>query len=574
MRQKATVVSFALRLSIIILICLYIPMKAQDVSMTSFIRHNMIGYHINDQKIAIVGSQNNLEGQPFYLVDADNPEKIFFTGTILSTRGKDNTPFNYNLPCDFTSYKNEGKYKIKLVDGTLSFPFVIGALKDYKNALARVLDFFHSQRCGNIDPLLHKPCHLNDEKAAIDVSGGWHDAGDYIKYMITVTFATVELVTAADYAVSYNFENAMADTSPANETPDLLDEARIGLEWILKMTSGYTKGNYYYQVSGEEDHSGWRLPETDDTTRDYGKSRSLHKGWGGNILGRSVAALTIASRVFAKYDKTFAGECLARAEALFTDRNNYEFVQKSIPEDFYNEREWLDDMVLGAAELYQTTKKTEYFDYTITNLKKLTGDDIGWNGSDYLAYAACFKSNIEPAYCKSKMKSALDDRMGKINKDAYYLSSGYTWGTTALFTADAQKAIMYYYLMSDSSYLSIATAQRDYLLGRNSWGVSFVVGLGQLYPLYAHSQLNNLAGLQRGAIVGGPAEIKSWLRTFPALKIENDRFSKFQSEIVYYDVQPDYYTNEVALDYTVPSVFIFLHNIAIELRDNKSKKGG
>jgi len=539
---------------------------AQETIHANYIRHNMVGYIATDKKIAIVGSENNLEGQPFYLVKAENSGLHVYNGIIQSDKGKKNTSFQHNHPLDFTDFKIQGTYKLKLQDGTESHTFVIGGQKEYQEALALLLDFFHSQRCGNTNPILHKPCHLNDEKAALDVSGGWHDAGDYIKYMVTITFASVEMLTATDYAVSYKFEEALADASPANGIPDLLEEARIGLDWILKMTNDFANGNYYYQVSGAEDHSGWRLPEDDDSGRDAGKSRSLHKGWGGNLLGTSSAALAIAARLYRKYDNEFAVKCLTRAEALFAERSNFKNVQKSIPAEYYNEREWLDDMVLGAAELYQTTKNTDYLNYAKTNLLKLNGDDIGWNGSDFLAYAACFKANIEADFVKSKMIEALTRKQKKSDADTYFLSSGYTWGTTAVFTGDAQKAIMYYYLTSDSTYLELANSQRDYLLGCNNWGVSFVIGLGPVYPQKAHSQLNNLAGLHKGAIVGGPARKKSWEKVFPNLKIDEDRFSKFQSNIVYYDFQPDYYTNEVALDYTLPSIFIFLHNVSKSMK--------
>ena len=565
MRYKSSIKIVQL---MILMSCANVLLKAQDKDPASYIRNNTVGYLVDDQKIAIVGSKDDLAGQSFYLVDADNTDKVVYTGKILPTRGSTDTPFKYNLPCDFSSFKTKGSYKIKLEDGTLSYPFVIGAAEEYQKAFETVLQFFRSQRCGDIDPLLHKPCHLNDAKAAIDASGGWHDAGDYIKFMITATYTTVELITAADYAMTYNLDDVLADVSPKNGVPDLLEEAHVGLDWILKMTSDYKNGNYYYQMSGEEDHDHWRLPETDDSTGVAGNPRSLHKGWGGNLLGRSAAALAVAYRVLNKSDKQYAGKCLARAEALFADRAKYENVQKSNPPDFYNEQDWRDDMVLGAAELYKTTKKKEYLNYAKDNLKKLTGDDIGWNGSDYLAYAACLRADIEPAYCKSKMKEALDARMKRSNSEVYYLSSRYEWGTTAAFTADAQKAIMYYLLTSDPSYLKLATAERDYLLGRNNWGVSFIVGLGAVYPHDAHSQVNSLAGLQKGAGVGGPGEIRSWKRVFPTLRVDNDKFAKFQSNIIYYDTEADYYTNEVALDYTAPSVFIFLYNAA-EARKNK-----
>lgn len=551
---------------LIFVLCLYQESVSQNSIPDNFIRHNGVGYLVSDIKIAIVGAQSNLKGQAFYLIEENKPEKVAYTGIVQADRGNKNTPFKHNHPLDFSDFKIKGRYILKLKDGTVSAPFAIGGFKEYQDALALVLEFFRAQRCGDIDPILHKPCHLNDKNAKLDVSGGWHDAGDYIKFMITNTFTAVEMLTAADYAASFNFEKAMADAIPQNNIPDLLDEARIGLEWILKMTSDYANGNYYFQVSGEEDHSGWRLPETDDADRDAGKSRSLHKGWGGNLLGRSSAALAIAARLFDKYDAKFAAECLTRAEALFAEKDKFENVQKSNPAEYYNERSWLDDMVLGSAELYQTTKKLEYHNYAKTNLSTLRGDDIGWNGTDFLAYAACFKANIEPNYCKSKMIEALTVIEENANKNSYFLSSRYVWGTTALFTGDAQKAIMYYYLTADPVYLDLATSQRDYLLGRNNWGTSFVIGLGPVYPKNAHSQLNNLAGLHRGAVVGGPAEKSSWKRVFPTLKIKDDKFKKFQSEIIYYDFQPDYYTNEVALDYTVPSIFIMLHNVAKSMK--------
>ncbi len=554
-------------ISVILIPIFYTILTAQYNNTSNYIRLNTLAYLKNDQKIALVGAKENLKGHNYYIIDANDIDKVVFKGIISADRGNKNTPFKYNFPCDFSNFKTEGQYRIKLDNNTISAPFIIGGSQEYKNALEMVLKFFRSQRCGNTDPLLHDPCHLNDTSNVIDVSGGWHNAGDYIKYMITATFTTVELLTAIDYAVTYNFDEAMGDTSPHDEIPDLLEEARIGLEWILKMTSDYSNDNYYYQVSGVEDHTGWRLPESDDNGRDYGKSRSLHKGWGGNLLGRSCAALAIASRQFKKYDDQFATKCLSRAKVIFAEHKQYEKVQKSNPDYFYNETEWMDDMVLGAAELYQSTSKNEYLKYAAKNIKNLTGDNISWNGSDYLAFAACVKANIEKNYCLKRMKDILSEKLLKINNDVYYLSSGYVWGTTAEFTADAQKAIMYYYLTSDTLFLNIATAQRDYLLGRNNWGISFVIGLGEEYPLNAHAQVNSLIDLQIGGIVGGPAEINSWKKVFPNLQIINDRFVRFQSNIVYHDNQEDYYTNEVALDYAAPSIFIFLYNIALSLNE-------
>ena len=145
--------------------------NTQEINDSSYVRANMLGYLVNDSKISIIGSEENLEGQHFYLVEENDLEKILFSGIISSSRGNRNTPFKYNFPCDFSDFKKPGRYKLKLADGTLSHSFTIGDIEVYQNALSTVLDFFHSQRCGDTDPILHEPCHLNDSNAAIDVSG-------------------------------------------------------------------------------------------------------------------------------------------------------------------------------------------------------------------------------------------------------------------------------------------------------------------------------------------------------------------------------------------------------------------
>lgn len=152
------------------------------------------------------------------------------------------------------------------------------------------------------------------------------------------------------------------------------------------------------------------------------------------------------------------------------------------------------------------------------------------------------------------MKADLESLNGKSQAEAFFLSSGYGWGTTAMFTANAHKALLYYYLTQDKAYLDQAAAQRDYHCGRNNWGVTFTQGLGEVYPEHSHSQLNDLAGLHRGAAVGGPS-------TSP-VGGGTDRFAEFQSNVKYYDRQADYVTNEVAIDYAVHTVFMFMHYAA------------
>lgn len=552
-----------------------VAVGAVQAGSDDFFRINQVGYGKEDAKIGLIGSKNQSSpaGRKFLVVKAADANAIVYTGTVGASRPIKDTPFTGVFPCDFSVVNQEGEYKLKLEDGTLSHPFSIGVAKDYADALALSLQFFRAQRCGNNEPIMHAACHLNDAKAALDATGGWHDAGDYIKFMVTITYLDLNLLTTADYAQSYGLEAGMVDLSPANGKADLLEECKVGLDHILKMTADHAAGNFYMQVSGEEDHDQWRIPESDDKTGVVGNPRKLHKGWGGNLHGRSIACLSIAARVFAKSDPAFADICLKRAEALFALRKNWEKASPTV--DFYGESSWKEDMVVGAAEYFKTTAKAEAKEYAVAHFAGMSGAELGWTTATWLSLAACYRAGIEADASLARMKADLESIKGKSAGEAFFLSSGYTWGTTAVFTGHSQKAIMYFYLTKDKTYLDVAAAQRDYLCGRNNWGCAFVQGLGEVYPEKSHSQLNDIVGLHKGAAVGGPSTQKQFSGG-------TDRFAAFQSNVIYYDKLEDYVTNEVAIDYAASVPFIFLHyaisaggasGIARD-RDDRGGRGG
>ncbi len=531
-----------------------------------YIRVNQVGYITNDTKIAIIGSGNSLSGT-FYLVDAANTNIAYFSNTIGSSRGNNNTPFANNYPCDFSAYTTPGQYRIKMNDGTISHPFAIGAYSEYSNTVAAILDFFRSQRCGDTSPILHTACHLHDTNGTFDYSGGWHDAGDYIKFVITTSFTTLDMMIAAEYALSNGYAHALEDNREAVGVPDLLEEGRIGLEWLLKMTGS----GYYYQVSVRQDHDTWRLPQADDAhpPAGVGDPRPVHSGWGGNLLGRTAGAFAIAYRIYQPYDPSFSAQCLTRAQSLFSNVNSYQYAQDSIPTNFYNETSYEDDLVIAAAELYMSTGDSTYSSYASSTIGGLWEDGIEWGSCDFIAYAECYRAGINATACRNDMRNALNSIRTHSQNEVYYLSSSYTWGTTAAYMANAQKAIMYYCLTGNDAYMDMANAQRDYLLGRNNWGVSFIVDVGEEAPTNSHSQLNDILApvLHRGACVGGPARVNHWESTMTndGVNIASiravDRFSNFQSSIVYYDHKEDYYCNEVAIDYATTPLFVMIYNL-------------
>ncbi|GEM_PF-874165 len=533
---------------------------------SNYISFNQIGYATNDTKIALIQTSNDLENQYFYIVDYRASNNIQFSNSIPWTRNNWGIRYPYLFAGDFSAFSEEGMYRVRLQDGSMSAPFTIGAYQAYSNVIDAMLDFYQAQRCGDAQPYIHGICHTNDRHAVIDAEGGWHDAGDYIKFVITTSFTVLELMLAYDYAVTYGYAAVLQDSDPANGIPDILDQTRIGLEWLLKMT----ENGYYYQVGVEADHSVWRLPEGDDISPPPGVSlpRVVHSGFGANLIGRTTGALAIAARSYNSYDASFADACLNRAGTLFADRTNYYYCQHSRPSNFYFEESFKDDLTVGAVELYLTTGSNIYQSIADGYVQQIEAEQwFTWDAIHPIAFAECYRAGIQQVHCKKHMIRDLSDFKSISDNGGFYLGTSTTWGTFTLAMCTAQLAIMYELITGSDYYYSASLAQRDYLLGRNQWGVCFITDVGQHSPLHpAHPTADILGTVYRGAVVGGPVSRTQWEMWLPAqfraLALADDAYAKFQERMVWFDHKEDYVCNEPAIDYNAPSMFCFIYYLS------------
>src|SRR5947209_259695 len=276
-----------------------------------------------------------------------------------------------------------GDYVVRAA-GAVSPPLHVAAPADLAAPqIAGTVDFFRAQRDGpDVDPsvLGRRPSHLADEHARsyaipgyrhdrligapralagapVDVSGGWFDAGDQIKFLQTASFSDALLLWSA---------RRHAD-------PDLAAEGRYGADWLLKMV-GDGRGTIYYQVGigdGNARFAGahdvdWAPPEHDDQRNerpgDHGYFVEYRPTFvaarpgrpvSPNLAGRTAAALALAAQVFHESDPAYAARCLAAAEALYAraQTRHVGSLLTTSPHDYYPEDEWRDDMELGGAEL-------------------------------------------------------------------------------------------------------------------------------------------------------------------------------------------------------------------------------
>ena len=295
-------------------------------------------------------------------------------------------------PIDFGALTTPGTYTIEIAGKTpaTSPPFEVAAAAQlYEAPLANALSFYENERDGPEyipSALRSAPAHLNDEHAmtyatpkanaegefkgelpalgeTIDASGGWWDAGDYLKFVQTTSYTV-----ALQLAGVRDFPGQMGAAAGSS---DFTEEARFGVEWLLKMWNDNTR-TLYYQVgigsgNGEAagDHDIWRLPQADDS---YGGSSPQFRyirerpvfraGPPGapvspNLAGRDAAAFALCFQVFAATRPELATRCLRSGEHIFelADTDPQGNLLTALPYGFYPETEWRDDLELGASEL-------------------------------------------------------------------------------------------------------------------------------------------------------------------------------------------------------------------------------
>lgn len=239
---------------------------------SSWIRVNQIGYLENDIKVAVWISKVNNTVDKFSIIDADTRKSIY-TGNTKKTGNYGAFTSTYRL--DFSAVTKPGTYYVQIND-TQSPAFKIGD-NVYADASDIPLKYMRQQRCG-YNPFLKDSCHVKDAISVGDpeekrngkyynTTGGWHDASDYLQYVATSANAVYQMLFAySQFPQVYGDKFQANGDEGANGIPDILDEAKWGLDWLVKMNPD--KETYFNQLADDRDHAGFILPP--DQKVDYG----------------------------------------------------------------------------------------------------------------------------------------------------------------------------------------------------------------------------------------------------------------------------------------------------------------
>jgi len=568
---------------------------------TIHVRINQEGYLADDQKTAILFSHTPVR-EKYSLVMARSGRVILSSRPVRSkVEGWGTFAFFYTL--DFSQVTESGNYY--LVGERSGSQSQVFAISDhaYDHQQEKLLGFMRQQRCG-YNPFMDVVCHQRDgrsfygpmpDSTYVDVSGGWHDAGDQLKYLITGSYATGHMLLAYElYPDRFSdLCNALGQNGP-NGIPDVLDEARWGLDWIHNLHPA--PDQLVHQVADDRDHVGWKMPDKDPSDYGWGKNsyRAAYFATGkpqglaeyqsmatgvSNLAGRAAAAMALAARIWEKdlEDPVYARKCLDAARSLYTMGKEQEGYQQgnSFGAPYrYGEVTWADDMEWGAAELYKATGEKSYLEDAI-RYARMAGT-VSWMPLDTALHYQYYPfvnlghyalhSSMEGAFrdtLESYYRSGIEDCVARSEGNPYHIGIPFIWCSNNLLTSLAAQLILYEHMTGDKSYHRFLLEQRDWLFGRNPWGTSMFTGIpeGGEYPVDVHTSIHALTGKEvAGGLVDGPVYGSIYRSLLGLVLNEEDEFAELQNPfVVYHDDRGDYSTNEPTMDGTAGAILMMAY---------------
>ena len=599
-------------LSIFSMILLFRVSHAQ----TTWIRVNQVGYLQNDVKVAVWVSKEHKNVSRFEVIDVQSG-KVVYSGNKIMNMGKQ-PAFESSARLDFSDFSRPGRYVIK-VGETKSVPFSVGN-SIYAGSSEIPLKYMRQQRCG-YNPFLKDSCHVYDGITVGDpdgkrdgiyynVTGGWHDASDYLQYVTTSANAVYQLLFAYNrYPEAFGDHYQANGNEGANGIPDILDEAKWGLDWLVKMNPD--KDTYFNQVADDRDHAGMVLPTQQKVDYGWGagKERPVYfcspKPQGlfnyknrstglASTLGKYTSSFALGAQLLVPYYPEFSKMLLQKAEDAYCKGIENPGVCQTAPGGapyFYEEDNWVDDMQLAAAEMYKAFQNTEYLTQAVHygRMEPVTP----WMGADSARHYQWYpfvnlgnyhlaQQNDNPA-AKAEfirnMRTGLQrvkDRAQDLG-DAFLNGIPFIWCSNNLTVGFISQCRLYHELTGDNSFLEIETAMRDWLLGCNPWGTSMIVGYPDNgdTPIDPHSAFTHLHGMPiTGGLVDGPIYTSIFNSLIGIYLAKEDEYAPFQSDyVVYHDDFADYSTNEPTMDGTA-SLCFYLGYLDSQANENENVLGG
>jgi hypothetical protein len=560
----------------------------------TYIRINQLGYIPLGPKVAVACSLDSTSIATFTVQDNEGrvvygPRKAVASGSFASCAS------THRL--DFSALKKPGRYFI--VAGGASSPAVRIASNVYEGAADTLLDYMRQQRSGFntvIKDSVHKldgriVDHPTRNNEFINVSGGWADASDYLQYVTTSANAVfVMLMAYRDNPRAFGDGFDARGLPGANGIPDVLDEARHGLDWLLRMYPGGE--DMFNQLADDRDHMYFDFPWRDSSDYGWGKGkeRAVYPCTGkpqglfkaknrstgyASTAGKYASAFGIAAAVFRKSDPQFAATLRERALAAYRLGRQHPGVCQTAPAVspyFYEEDNWHDDMELGAASLVDATGQKHFLGDALMHARnepvtpwmgKDTANHYQWYPWHNNGHFEVWRHGTlgEKAQMAAFYRRGLEAVVGR-SQNGFRMGVPFIWCSSNLIASFATQAYLYRQMTGDNRFREYEAAALDWLLGANPWGVSMIVGFPRdgVTALDPHSVISNKMGVKyiTGGMLDGPVYRSIYEHLKGIALHDPDEYAQFNTGfIVYHDDVGDYSTDEPIMDGTANLTYLF-----------------
>ena len=481
-----------------------VPVTAPEAPALSVFT-NQVGYEPGADKVAVVASTAfpaRVEDARFTVVDQAGRQvrqgRLVPLGRMHEGRPDDWGA--YYWLAGFSGLRQPGRYRVQAAVGGLegeSHPFAVGRGVLLAGTGELIYRHFYYQRCGGEVPGWHAPCHMDDARlpdgSHLNLAGGWHDAGDYNKWMHAVgpTLALYGMASA------YEGQRAWFDRidRDGNGRGDLLDEILWGAEWLVRMRNPKT-GGLYGSITTGWSHWGLAEKETDNIPGNADDRPALDED---QSTSRAAAALAKISR-------------------LVPDGQAY--LQAAIQLEDHARREGdSPDRLLACLAIWQATGRPEYLEQARRIADAIAGAGPEGRQGTVLAPLALFVAQVPGAETNPRYRRALESSVAWLHRrqaDPFRVSAGRAgldsdmeqanrltqWGHHMDLSANVWAAFACARALGSREAEQAAYDELDWLLGLNPLDLCMIHGAGSHHPARYHHRYSSIPGHRDGAVPG------------------------------------------------------------------------
>ena len=455
---------------------------------------------------------------------------------------------------DFSGLSQQGNYYLETAEGIKSTGFEVSQ-RVYNQAFYTSMRAFYLWRCGtpvegshNGYHFAHEACHLDDgfedyqnkPGAKRNGTGGWHDAGDYGKYVTNAGITVGMMFMAWDQFGEKLKKFSLDLPETAKGYPDFLKELKWETDWLLTMPYTDGSGKVSHKLTAKN-FEPFCKPEDD-------KQKRYFTDWSSDAVANFVATMAQAARHFEPYDKIYSQKCLATAKL------SYQFLKENPEEKRFVQGEFKtggyqsgdkDDRIWAAAEMWETTGETAYLKDFEEQAKAMNFEiDEDWDWGDVsnlgmFQYALSKKSGKNPEILEAIRKNIIEGA-NSIVKNAHADVYGrplkrYYWGCNGTVARQVLNLQIANRIAPDPAFTATSLDAIAHIFGRNYYNRSYVTGLGinpAMNPHDRRSGSDQETEPWPGYIVGGGHSATGW-----------------------FDKEEDYRTNEIAINWQGALVF-------------------